>query len=82
MLENPKFDLIKWHLDYLSENNLFHKQYQQLHRQTYDPTCMEEDNEFVRIPSLVYVESTEILEWITCTLEKCQPFLGDNISVD
>ena len=55
MLENPKFDLIKWHLDYLSENNLFHKQYQQLHRQTYDPTCMEEDNEFVRIPSLVHI---------------------------
>lgn len=81
MLENPKFNLIKWHLDYLMENNLFYKQYQQLHRLCYD-TTFREDNQFYEMPGLIYVESIEILERVAHTLEKCKLFPGDDVPVD
>ena len=89
------FDLIKWHLDYLVDNELFNEQYKQLHRSWYDSLLEEDTNKFTNMPDLIYINDddklgseleqaiqNEMLDHIVCTLEEHKSFLGDGIPVD
>ena len=81
-LEDPTFYLVGWHLNYVIENELFYKHYGELHEQQYQPFSDEEIDKYINMPGLICNAEGEVLDRITHTLGKCQPYPGDGVTVD
>ena len=59
ILENPRFDLIKWYSIRLKQTGIFWNKYRQLHELFYNPLPEGEEDEFADLPGLVDVDDGE-----------------------
>jgi hypothetical protein len=58
-LENPRFNLVGWYLEYITQNKMFYKQYIEHHRNTYRTLPDPED---LSIDSLITLQCGECKE--------------------
>jgi hypothetical protein len=77
VLEDPKFNLIKWYLDYITENQKFRDGYIKQHKNAYR-FILADDND---VPAEEYSSKMSLMRRVAETLERCSPHQQKSISL-
>ena len=91
LLENPKFNLIQWYLRYVMKDRNYYEKYIRYHKYLYHAIPKGHEDPYIDLPNLEFDEEDseeenefceEIIKKVRDTLERCQPYPGDDTPID